>query len=117
MNRQTVTRAAFAIAFTAITMAPTAQAASFFKKSTPDTQSAMKKAGKTVKFTVRNDSNEARELRIGDEVVTVAAKTSKQLEAAEGASVYNNTATEKLAAGTLMVQVTKQLNNATLALN
>jgi hypothetical protein len=117
MNRQTVTRAAFALAFTAMTLAPTAHAASFFKKGTPDTQTSMKKAGKTIKFTVRNDSNEARELRIGDDVVTIAAKSSKQLEAADGTRVYSNTATDKVAAGTLMVQLSKDMNNATLALN
>lgn len=117
MNRQTVTRTVFAIALTAMTMAPAANAASFFKKATPDTAAAQKKAGKTIKFTVRNDSNQARELRVGDEIVTIAAKSSKQVETAEGTKVYSNTATEKVAAGTLMVQISSQMNNATLALN
>ena len=70
---------------------------------------------KTVKLSLRNDSNTSVDLKVGENIMTVAAGKTLSLSLPVGTKILANTSTPAHPAGALITEVTKQLNGATLS--
>jgi hypothetical protein len=73
--------------------------------------------GKMVKISFRNDSGSELELKVGDNIMKVQNGATLSVKLPEGSKVIANTATPKLAAGTVVTEVAGYLNNATLSIH
>ena len=69
-----------------------------------------------VKFSVRNDSSAAIELKVGEKVMTLAPGKSVDLKLAVGTTVLANAASGNFHAGDVLAQATKELDDTVLAL-
>jgi hypothetical protein len=69
---------------------------------------------KLVKFNLRNDSNAAMELKVGDNVMTLEAGKTVAVKLPIGARIVMNATTPTHDAGTVLAQVSSQLDNATI---
>ena len=70
---------------------------------------------KTVKFELRNDSKSSVELKVGENLMTLAAGKTLSLNLPVGTRIVANSGTPSHPAGTLIAQVTKQLNDTVLS--
>ena len=70
---------------------------------------------KTVKFSLRNDSKSSVELKVGENLMTVAAGKTLSLNLPVGTRIVANSSTPSHPAGTLITQVTKQLSDTVLS--
>ena len=73
--------------------------------------------GKMVKISFRNDSGAPLELKVGDNIMKVQTGATLSLKLPEGSKVIANTATPKLAAGSVVTEVASYLDGATLAIH
>ena len=71
---------------------------------------------KMVKLSIRNDSAQAVTLKAGEDLVTIEAGKTKSLQLPVGTRIVTEVATPSHEAGTLVAQVAKDLEGATLAL-
>lgn len=71
---------------------------------------------KTVKFSLRNDSDSAMELKVGDQVMSIDPGKTVALKLDVGTRIVMNTATAKHPAGELIAQATTQLADSTIAI-
>ncbi len=69
---------------------------------------------KTVKLSLHNGSSSPFEVKLGDELMTVAAGQTVSLNLPIGTRIVANSNTSTLQAGTLITQVSKELNGAVL---
>jgi hypothetical protein len=70
---------------------------------------------KTVKFSLRNDSATAMELKVGDNVMTIDAGKTVTLNLPVGTRILTNAATTTHQAGSVITEVSRVLNNSTVA--
>jgi hypothetical protein len=71
--------------------------------------------GKTVTFNLRNDSGAAMELKVGDNVMTLQAGKTITLKLPVGTRILANTETATHKVGSLLEEVSNQLNDTTIA--
>ena len=71
---------------------------------------------KMVKLSVRNDTGALLELRVGDNVMTIDAGKTVALKLAVGTRILANAATSTHAVGSLLAEVSPQLNDATIGI-
>ena len=71
---------------------------------------------KTVAINFRNDTRDALELKVGDNVMKVEPGKTLALHLPVGTRVLANTATANLTAGTLIAEVATYLSGATLVI-
>ena len=83
---------------------------------TPSPAHATVAKGKTVKFSVRNDSGTSFELKLGDQVLAIDAGKTVDLKLPVGTQITMNSSTDKHKAGDLIAEVSTQFANATLAI-
>ena len=69
-----------------------------------------------VKFSVRNDSSAAIELKVGEKIMTLAPGKSLELKLAVGTNVLANASVGNYHAGDVLAQATKELDDTVLAL-
>lgn len=77
---------------------------------------AMFAKGKTVKFAVRNDSGSQMELKVGDQVMAIAAGKTVSLTLAVGTRILVNAATPTHHAGELLAEASTALEHTTLTI-
>jgi hypothetical protein len=77
---------------------------------------AMFAKSKIVKFNVRNDTGAALELKVGDNVMTIEAGKTVALKLAIGTRILTNVATPTHEAGSLLAEVSPQLDDATIGI-
>lgn len=70
---------------------------------------AMFAKGKTVKLSLRNCSSSSVEVRVGEDLMTIAAGQTVSLNLPVGARIVANTNTSTVQAGTLITEVSKEL--------
>ena len=70
----------------------------------------------TVKFSVRNDSKAAIELKVGEQVMTLAPGKSLALKVAIGTTVLANASVGNYHAGDVLAQASKEMDDTVLAL-
>jgi hypothetical protein len=70
----------------------------------------------TVKFSVRNDSKAAIELKVGEQVMTLAPGKKIELKLAIGATVLANASVGNYHAGDVLAQASKEMDDTVLAL-
>lgn len=70
---------------------------------------------KTVKLGLRNDSRTSLELKVGEKVMTLAAGNTLDLNLPVGTRIVANSSTPTRPAGTLIAQVSKELDGTVLA--
>jgi hypothetical protein len=70
--------------------------------------------GKKVQMTLRNDSAEPREFKVGEDVVPLDAGKSVVLKVPAGTRIVANKSYGSHQAGDLIMQVTKEFNGSTL---
>jgi len=75
-----------------------------------------KSSTKTVKLSLRNDSGAAMELKVGDNIVTLDAGKTVAFKLPVGTRILANAATPTHAAGSLLAEVSSQLDDATIAI-
>jgi hypothetical protein len=78
---------------------------------------AMFEQTKMVKVTLRNNSNAAMELKVGENIVKLEAGKSVALKLPIGTRISANTATVAHPAGSLIEEVTADLDGATLGIH
>ena len=71
---------------------------------------------KMIKLSVRNDTGAALELKVGDNVMTIDAGKTVALKLAVGTRILANGPTPTHEAGSLLTEVSSQLNDATLGI-
>lgn len=71
---------------------------------------------KTIKFSLRNDSSSIMEFKVGDDVMKLDAGKSISLSLPVGTRILANIATATHPAGSLIEEVSNQLNGATLSI-
>lgn len=71
---------------------------------------------KTVKFNLRNDGTSPLTLKVGEEMMTLEAGKSKALDLPVGTRIVRPEATATAPAGSLVTEVSKELNGVTIAL-
>jgi hypothetical protein len=71
---------------------------------------------KNVTVSVRNDSGSQMELKIGDQVMSLAAGKTVAMKIPVGSRIIMNSATPTHEAGQVIAEVTTALNNATVAI-
>jgi hypothetical protein len=71
---------------------------------------------KTVKLSLRNGSPASVEVKVGEELMTLTAGQSVNLNLPVGTRIVANTDTSTIKAGTLIAQVSKDLNGAVVTL-
>jgi ABC-type amino acid transport substrate-binding protein len=76
--------------------------------------SAQADAGKKIQMTLRNDSAEPVEFKVGEDVVPLDAGKSAALKVPAGTRIVANKAYGAHQAGDLILQVSKEFNGATL---
>ena len=77
---------------------------------------AMFAKSRMVKFSVRNDTGAVLELKVGDSIMTIDAGKTLALKLAVGTRILANTATPTHEAGSLLAEVSSQLDDATLGI-
>lgn len=77
---------------------------------------AMFGKSKMVKFNLRNDSSAPMTLKVGDETMTLDAGKTKSLEVPVGTRIVRPEATATQPAGSVVTEVSKELNGVTIAL-
>ncbi len=75
----------------------------------------MSAKGKTVKFSLRNDSGTAVELKVGDQVMSLDAGKTLALKVPVGTRIVRTSSAPNHAAGELLAEASKDLNNSTIA--
>ena len=70
----------------------------------------------TVKFSVRNDSKAAIELKVGEQVMTLAPGKSLALKVAIGTTVLATASVGNYHAGDVLAQASKEMDDTVLAL-
>ena len=75
---------------------------------------AMFNKSKTIKITITNDTSTPMELKAGEEVIKVDANKTTVVNLTPGTRIVCNTATPSHEAGSLIAEVTSQLNGATI---
>jgi len=71
---------------------------------------------KTIKFSIRNDSNTAMELKVGEEIMTLDAGKTVILKLPLGTRVVTNAATPTHQVGSLVAQASSEMNGTTVAI-
>jgi hypothetical protein len=71
---------------------------------------------KTVKLNVRNDSSVAIELKVNDQVMTVEAGKTLDLKVSVGTRIMANNTTPNHPAGSLITEVIKEQDGATISI-
>lgn len=71
---------------------------------------------KTVKLSLRNGSAASVEVKVGEELMTLTAGQSVNLNLPVGTRIVANTDTSTVKAGTLIAQVSKELSGAVVTL-
>jgi hypothetical protein len=71
---------------------------------------------KTVKLNVRNDSSVAIELKVNDQVMTVEAGKTLDLKVPVGTRIMANNTTPNHPAGSLITEVIKEQDGATISI-
>ena len=71
---------------------------------------------KTVKLSLRNDSGAPIELKVNDQIMTLEAGKSLGLKLPVGTRILANTATPAHPAGSLITQVIKEHDGATITI-
>jgi hypothetical protein len=104
---------AAAVAVVCLSVSPAVYAAS---SDTQPPVHAMFDKGKTVKLALRNDSGSPLELKVGDQVVSIAQGKTVSIKAQVGARILVNAATPKHQAGELLAEVSTALDNTTLTI-
>jgi len=75
-----------------------------------------KSSTKTVKLSLRNDSGVAMELKVGDNVVTLDAGKTVAFKLPVGTRILANATTPTHQAGSLLAEVSSQLDDATISI-
>lgn len=75
---------------------------------------AMFGKSKTIKLTFLNDTGSPMELKAGEEVIKLESGKPTVVSLTPGTRVVSNTATAQHEAGSLIAEVTSQLNGATI---
>jgi len=70
----------------------------------------------TVKCTLRNDSSAQLQLKLGEEIVSIDAGKTLAVKIPVGTKIVVNVATAGHAAGEVIAEISKSLDNATLAI-
>jgi hypothetical protein len=109
----TLTRFAVAVATVALVATP-ATYASPVNLSSPIHAMFGKSKISTVKFSIRNDSGSAMEVKIEDKVMTLDPGKLVDLNLPVGTRIVANTATANHPAGSLIEQVSKEHAGATI---
>jgi hypothetical protein len=71
---------------------------------------------KTVTLNLRNDSGAAMELKVGDSLMTIDNGKTVKVKLPVGTRIITNTATATRKAGSLVEEVSNDLNDATITL-
>ena len=71
---------------------------------------------KTVKLSLHNGSASPIELKVGENIMTLAAGQIVKVDLPVGTRIITNTTTSNAPAGALITQVTKELSGAVLTL-
>jgi hypothetical protein len=71
---------------------------------------------KAVKLSVRNDSSTAIELKVNDQIMTLEAGKSLDLKVAVGTRILANNSTPNHPAGSLITEVIKEQDGATISI-
>jgi hypothetical protein len=71
---------------------------------------------KTVKLSLRNSSSSSVEVKVGENLMTLAAGQSVSLNLPVGTRIVANSSTSTIQAGTLITEVSKELSGAVLTL-
>lgn len=79
-------------------------------------QQPQAKKGKTVKFTLKNTSSHAMDLKSGDEAITLAPGQSREMKVAAGTRITNATSTETAQSGSVVTEVSDGLSGSTVNL-
>jgi hypothetical protein len=77
---------------------------------------AMFSKSTTVKLSLRNDTHSAMEVKVGDKVITLDPGKPVTLNLEVGTRIVANTATANYAAGSLIEEVIKDHNGATIVI-
>ena len=77
---------------------------------------AMFGKSKLVKLSLRNDGSAPLTLKVGEEIMTLEVGKTKSLELPVGTRIVRPEATSTQPAGSVVTEVTKELNGATIAL-
>ena len=83
----------------------------------PVTKTAKVKKVKTVKFTIANQGTTSLDLKSGDTPVTIAPGQSQSLTAVAGTKIVTASDSSRGTAGTVVAQVTDDMNGSTVSLH
>jgi hypothetical protein len=78
------------------------------------TVNAAAKSGKTVKFSLHNDSENSMKLKVGEQEVTLAAHATINVKATVGQTVMTQEASATSPAGTVLATVIDSISGATV---
>ena len=81
----------------------------------PTSVPVMSAKSKTVKLALRNDSGSAVELKVGDQIMSLDAGKTVALKLPVGTRIVRNSSAPNHAAGELLAEASKDLNNSTIA--
>jgi hypothetical protein len=109
-------RLTFAVVAIFLLAAPTVYAAPA-SISSPVHAMFSKTKSEMVKFNLRNDSGSAMEVKVGDEVMTLVPGKPVSLKLPVGTRIVAVTATQKSAAGSIIEEVIKQHDGATIVIH
>jgi hypothetical protein len=84
--------------------------------ATPTSQTSGKKV-KTVKFTIENKGAATLDLKSGDQAITLAAGQSRTMQAPAGTRIVTASDSARGQAGTVVAQVTDDMNGSTISLH
>ena len=94
-----------------------APVASLTAQDAPVTKTAKVKKVKTVKFTIANQGTTPLDLKSGDTPVTIAPGQSQSMTAAAGTKIVTASDSSRGTAGTVVAQVTDDMNGSTVSLH
>jgi hypothetical protein len=77
---------------------------------------AMFEKSKMVKLSLRNDTDAPMELKVGEDVMTIAAGKTVAVKLAIGTRIVTNAATAGHASGALLAEVSPALSDATIGI-
>jgi hypothetical protein len=77
---------------------------------------AVLNVGKTIKFSLRNDTKVSMKVMAGETEITLAPGKSVSVKLATGTKIVSEQATETVPAGSVLTVVTNALDDATLAI-
>ena len=104
------------IFFAIVTALPTSHIVHAAPTSFHGPINAMFAKEKTVKLSLHNGSASPIELKVGENIMTLAAGQIVKVDLPVGTRIITNTATSNAPAGALITQVTKELSGAVLTL-